>query len=278
MYLGDLTHEHIRQIFEGAGDFMARELRCGGFTLYAYAIDGLTSGADTSEYVICPIAEKLRGETMETLYQQALWGSVYNSVAVPCKDLEDAAKKLVNGFCVVLFPGVGAIAFEVKTGEKRGISGPEVENTVKGPKDAFVETVRTNTSLVRRHLRCPELRLWETQVGRRSLTNVTVVSIEGITNPKLVSRMRKRLEQVDVDGFLMPSAVEEYAQLLDLTGTGTMGYVHIPKLGVSLPIYHGTEEETLDRGVGHLIGSSLPIGKGVQVTRVHRSLPSSSPR
>lgn len=56
------------------------------------------------------------------------------------------------------------------------------------------------------------------------------------------------------------SAVEEYAQLLDLTGTGTMGYVHIPKLGVSLPIYHGTEEETLDRGIGHLIGSSLPIG------------------
>lgn len=56
------------------------------------------------------------------------------------------------------------------------------------------------------------------------------------------------------------SAVEEYAQLLDLTGTGAMGYVHIPKLGVALPIYHGTEEETLDRGVGHLIGSSLPIG------------------
>ena len=56
------------------------------------------------------------------------------------------------------------------------------------------------------------------------------------------------------------SAVEEYAQLLDLTSTGTMGYVYIPKLGVTLPIYHGTEEETLERGVGHLIGSSLPIG------------------
>ena len=58
------------------------------------------------------------------------------------------------------------------------------------------------------------------------------------------------------------SAMEEYAGLLDLTGTGTMGYVHIPKLAVSLPIYHGTEEETLDRGVGHLIGSSRPIGGG----------------
>ena len=56
------------------------------------------------------------------------------------------------------------------------------------------------------------------------------------------------------------SAVADYAQLLDLADTGTMGYVHIPKLAVILPIYHGTEEETLERGVGHLIGSSLPIG------------------
>lgn len=58
----------------------------------------------------------------------------------------------------------------------------------------------------------------------------------------------------------MVSASEAYCSLLDLTGTGTMGYVHIPKLAVSLPIYHGTEEETLERGVGHLMGSSLPVG------------------
>ena len=125
-------------------------------------------------------------------------------------DLDTVAKKLVNGFCVVLFPGVGAIAFEVKTGEKRGISAPEVENTVKGPKDAFVETVRSNTSLIRRHLRTPQLRLWETQVGRRSLTNVTVAYVEGITDKTLVQRMQRRLETIDVDGFLEPSAVEEY--------------------------------------------------------------------
>ena len=65
------------------------------------------------------------------------------------------ADKLVNGFSVVLFGQAGAIAFEDKTGEKRSPSAPEVENTVKGPKDAFTETVRTNTSLLRRHLRTP---------------------------------------------------------------------------------------------------------------------------
>lgn len=58
----------------------------------------------------------------------------------------------------------------------------------------------------------------------------------------------------------MVSASEAYRSLLDLTGTGTMGYVHIPKLAATQPIYHGTEEETLERGVGHLMGSSLPVG------------------
>ena len=117
---------------------------------------------------------------------------------------------LVNGFCVVLFPGVGALAFEVRTGQMRGPAAPEVENTVKGPKDAFVETIRTNTSLIRRHLRSPELRLFETQVGRRSLTNVAVVYLEGITNPELVEKMKKRLKEIDIDGLLSSSAVEEY--------------------------------------------------------------------
>ena len=55
-------------------------------------------------------------------------------------------------------------------------------------------------------------------------------------------------------------AVESYDDILNIRGDGIMGYVEIPLLGVELPIYHGTEETTLDRGVGHLLGSSLPVG------------------
>ena len=210
VYPGEMTDENIRAIFDGAADFFWRKVQCGPWTLYVYAIDGLISGGDASEYVIRPITEHLLAETMRMLYNAALSGMVYNAVASPCKDLDDVAIKLVNGFCVVLFPGIGAIAYEVKTGEKRGLSAPAVENSVKGPKDAFVETVRTNTSLVRRHLRTPDLRLYETTVGRRSLTNVTVVYIERITNKELVQRMKRRLDEIDIDGFLSPAAVEEY--------------------------------------------------------------------
>jgi sortase A len=52
----------------------------------------------------------------------------------------------------------------------------------------------------------------------------------------------------------------DYDSLLNLNGSGIMGYVEIPKLNVNLPIYHGTGEQVLEKGVGHLTGSSLPIG------------------
>ncbi len=205
-----MTNGEIRDIFENTEDLIARQLRCGGMLLYAYAIDGLVSGSEMSDYIVKPISENLRGGSMEELYHAAVHGAIYNSVADECKDLQTVASKLVNGFCVVLFPEVGAIAFEIKTGEKRSISTPEVENTVKGPKDAFVETVRVNTSLVRRHLRTPELRFEGTTVGRRTQTYVTVAWIKGITNPELVKRMKDRLGAIDVDNFLSPSTVEEY--------------------------------------------------------------------
>lgn len=210
MYQGEMTHEKICAVFSGAADFQVRRVRCCGMELYAYTIDGITSGGDTSDFVIKPMTAHLRGSSMVEMYRAALEGEIYNSVAVPCRDLDAVVGKLVNGFCVVLFPGAGAIAFEVKTGEKRGIAPPEVENTVKGAKDAFVETLRSNTGLIRRHLRTPHLRLYETQVGQRSLTNVSVVYIQGLTNDDLVQRLKDRLAQLDIDGLLSPSAVEEY--------------------------------------------------------------------
>ena len=56
------------------------------------------------------------------------------------------------------------------------------------------------------------------------------------------------------------SASENYYQQLDVTGNGVMGYVSIPAIHVNLPIYHGTDAYTLDAGIGHLLGSSLPVG------------------
>lgn len=69
---------------------------------------------------------------------------------------------------------------------------------------------------------------------------------------------------------------ERYEQTLDVTGTGIMGYVEIPKISVSLPIYHGTDATVLQIAIGHIPGSSLPVGgEGTHcVISGHRGLPS----
>ena len=69
---------------------------------------------------------------------------------------------------------------------------------------------------------------------------------------------------------------EEYNRLLDLDGTGIMGYIEIPSINCSLPIYHGTDEASLAIAVGHLEWSSLPVGgEGSHcVVSGHRGLPS----
>ena len=203
-----MTHESICAIFGSTGDFIARKLKCGGQTVYAYMIDGLIASSTASDMVLKPLSQLPKG-CMQSLYDAALDGSIYNNVADPCADEKTVANKLVNGFLVILFPGVGAVAYEVKTPEKRGISPPTVENTVKGPKDAFTETVRTNTSLLRRHLRTPALRFSQSVAGTLTLTNLAVVWIEGVTDPQLVSRLQKRLENLNTESLLTPADVEE---------------------------------------------------------------------
>lgn len=70
----------------------------------------------------------------------------------------------------------------------------------------------------------------------------------------------------------------EYLSCLNLTGDGMMGYVQIPKIGVKIPIYHTTTEEVLQKGAGHLPGSSFPVGgEGTHaVISAHRGLPSAA--
>ncbi len=68
----------------------------------------------------------------------------------------------------------------------------------------------------------------------------------------------------------------EYESLLDISGTGIMGYISIPSINVNLPIYHGTDELVLQIAAGHLAGSSLPVGgeSTHSIISGHRGLPS----
>lgn len=237
--------------FENAADFETRKVLCGGQLLTVLFLDGLTSGGDIAEQVVRPLAQMTDESREEVLFTRALQGGVWCASVKEPESTQQAAELLVNGFCVILFPKSGkALGCEVKTGEKRSPSPPETENTVKGAKDAFTETLRTNTSLVRRHLRTPGLRLAETVIGKRTLTKVTVCWIDRLTDPELPRRMQERLSSIDIDGALSPAAIEEY-----VTGSRRTAF----------PLLEYTErtdhfcQGLLDGQVG-LLADGLPLG------------------
>ena len=200
--------DELKNRFANAADFTARALTVAGTPCTLCFLDGLVSGAEIGELVIRPLERLSWQLAPEQLLERVLTGGAETAVALRCKDTADAEAKLLAGFCLLIVPEAGAAAFETKSGEKRGPSEPEVESTTRGPKDAFTETARTNTALLRRHLRTARLRLWETSVGRESRTGVSLLWLDGLTDPETVVRMQKRLQSVDTEDLLTPAAVE----------------------------------------------------------------------
>lgn len=77
---------------------------------------------------------------------------------------------------------------------------------------------------------------------------------------KAAREYNKKLYKNGTHWTLTDEELKEYNSLLDMSSNGIMGYINIPKIGVTLPVYHGTGEATLQKGAGHLEGSSLPVG------------------
>lgn len=121
---------------------------------------------------------------------------------------------------------------------------------------------------------------WNSRHATRAIANY----MEAVTgmDPELKAEMLQAAVQYNASlspGVHFKLTEEEYGKyesLLDLTGNGIMGYIQIPSINVNLPVYHGTEESVLQVAIGHIAGSSLPVGgEGSHcVVSGHRGLPS----
>ena len=213
---GPLSAAGIAEIFSGCADFERREVLPGlegGRCLSVCWVDGLADGAAIAEDILRPLTEQARTEGLceRRLLELLERGGVYSCTVRRRKRQDELVTDLLAGFCCLIAEGAGeALSFEVRSKATRSISTPQVEKSIKGGKDAFVETLRVNTSLVRRKLRTPELHLTETVVGRRSGTSVAVMHLEGIAREGLAEEVLRRIDAIDIDGLLTAGDLEEY--------------------------------------------------------------------
>lgn len=106
-----------------------------------------------------------------------------------------------------------------------------------------------------------------------------VANMEEEEYKRILSDAKEYNEKIAENGIiwnLTEEEREEYKEELNIDGTGNMAYIDIPKINVKLPIYHGTDEKTLETSVGHMEGTSLPVGGAGShcVLSGHRGLPS----
>ena len=138
-------------------------------------------------------------------------GGLYSLVVNSRDTADQVIFDLIDGSVALFFPGKAKVlTLSAGTEEKRSVSNPENEPDVKGARDSFVESLRTNTSLVRRRFRAPELKIEEQVVGRQSLTPVDVLYVDGIADPDLAAQVKAKLEQIDIDALLMTGSLEQY--------------------------------------------------------------------
>ena len=253
---GPLTPEELGRVFENCVDYSRRSIAVGGnqaLRCELIFIAGMVRMERVSDYVLRPLAQDRElGELGEAVaWEKMRSGALYSLSVTERATLDEAVGDLIDGNCLLLFPGKERVlSFNVGTEEKRGIGDPENEISVKGPRDSFVENLRTNTSLVRRHLKAPELKVKEQIVGRQTLTPVDLLWVEGLADPATVEELEKRLEDIDIDALLATGNLEEYV---------------VDSLDTAFPLAQSTERPDrfcygLCQGRVGLLVEGLPLG------------------
>ena len=105
-------------------------------------------------------------------------------------------------------------AINVRKYEKRAIAEPPTETVMRGPREGFIEDLKTNLSLVKRRLRTPALAVEKMRIGRISSTTVAMVYLSTVASPKMIEMVRRRLRSVDIDcvtdSYYLRPLIEEH--------------------------------------------------------------------
>ena len=118
---------------------------------------------------------------------------------------------LAAGKAALLFNGYPkALLCDAKGFMTRAITEPDAEKTLRGPREGFVESLRINTSLIRRRIRIPQLWMESLTVGELTKTEVVFAYIKGLAREKLVREVRDRLRRIKIDSVLESGYVEDF--------------------------------------------------------------------
>jgi spore germination protein KA len=124
--------------------------------------------------------------------------------------LQEVIRHISSGDTVLLIDGCSqALVAGTRGWESRSINTPENELVIYGPKEGFIENLRSNTALIRRRLKSSNFKIESMVIGKITQTDVVLCYIDNIAPPQLVDEVRKRLQMIDIDAVLDSNYIQE---------------------------------------------------------------------
>ncbi|PGT51230.1 spore germination protein [Bacillus cereus] len=218
--------DNIQKIQEALGDskdLIIKKVRIGirkKISISVLYIDGLSDTDAIQNFIIEPLM--LEANNYKCAKAISLGKDILDMLETSIFTVGDMTKinnftdlytYLLAGNTIILIDGY-VQGFKASTAgwENRGIQEPSSQVVVRGPKDGFSENLRTNTAMIRRRIKSPNLWLESILLGRETQTNVSIMYMKGIVNDETVAEVKYRLKQIDIDGILESAYIEELIQ------------------------------------------------------------------
>ncbi|MGN8645862.1 spore germination protein [Gracilibacillus sp. HCP3S3_G5_1] len=198
----------IKELFGYSSDLTIRYIGREEGPIAILYIDSLVERNSLEENVISELNDMYHQHPSKQLnIEEVSFSTIKKQKAFSTKD---AFTYLLQGYSLVLINNQKTgIALDTAGGERRQVTESEVETVVRGPREAFNESLQTNIGLIRKRLHTHKLKIHELKIGELSQTSVAVIGINGVMKPKMFNEVKKRLEKIEIDGILDSLYLEE---------------------------------------------------------------------
>jgi len=201
----------LRQAYADCSDVIIHEFDIkNGPAAFIVYIDGMIDIKDIDLHLLSMLQQiGISGP----ISKEAIVDCVTISSMLEVHCMQDTVDKIGYGNVVLFVDSLSsALVYSSSFQKVRSIEEPQAETVVRGPREGFVESLRVNSTLLRRRLHTPALKMKTLFIGRYSKTATIITYIEGIADPALVQEMESRLSVIDVDGMLDTSMIEEWIE------------------------------------------------------------------
>jgi len=215
----DLTinEKTLKEIFQDCSDVKFRLVELGRASkLLSIYLDGLSDTKTLDKMVLQPMMFEGPPESLERplrIEQIIEHQLVAISQVQKVSKISDVVNGVLKGGAALLVDGTNrALVADLKGFEKRSIEEPSAESTIRGPRDGFTETLRINTSLVRRRIRSTKLKMEPITIGQYTQTDIAIAYIDGIAPTTILEEVRRRIRGIQIDGVMESSYIEEFIE------------------------------------------------------------------